>query len=529
MVELPPFVQALLNPEAYPQKPQRVELAQTHISFVFLTGPYVYKVKKPVDLGFLNFSTLELRRFYCEQEVLLNRRLAPDVYLGVEEIREQAPGRFGIGGPGVTVDYAVKMRQLPRDRMMNHLLDEGRVSQEDVRSLAVLLARFHAEAEASDVIARFGSPESVGRNSRENFEQTEKYLGRTVSPQRWEETSAYTQAFLEEQRPLLERRQEDGKIRDCHGDLHSGQIFLAEKVYVLDCIEFNERFRYIDIVNDLAFLAMDLEFHGRRDLAKALVETYTTSSGDQEAQGLLDFYKCYRACVRAKVSSFQLDDPSIPGPDKTHAARLASEYFDLAHSYAVKGKGPFLLICSGMVGTGKSTVAQELAQRSGFALLSSDLVRKALAGIPASEHRWERFESGMYSADFTRRTYDELFRRAKELLREGRSVILDASFRKAQEREKARALADESGAQIYVLECVCSEEEVKARLEIRLLQGGSPSDGRWEIYLEQKGIVEPVAEVPRFRHLVLDTTASSQQAVALLLEQLGDLLGGRRA
>ncbi|MBI2868034.1 MAG: AAA family ATPase [Chloroflexi bacterium] len=517
------LVQALLRGDAYPHRPKSVELVRTHISYVFLTGDYVYKVKKPVDFGFLDFTTLEKRRYFCQQEVELNRRLAPDVYLGVEEVREQN-GRIAIDGKGRTIDYAVKMRQLPRDRQMNELLRRGLVTPAMVRDIARTLATFHQRAEASPAIVEFGSVEAVGRNVIENFEQTEKYIGRSVSRDAWQETQDYARSFMSANRAVFERRVAEGRIRDCHGDLHSAQIFLVDKTYIVDCIEFNQRFRYIDTANDLAFLAMDLDFHGQRRLTKALIDAYVAASGDQGLRVLLDFYKCYRACVRAKVNSFQLDDQDVSGESKERLAAAARDYFDLAHAYAVGRSRPFLFITSGLVGTGKSTVAEGLAKAAGAVVISSDVVRKTLAGIPLAERRLEGYQTGLYDPAFSRRVYDELAVQGRKLLEQGKSVVLDASFGKAEERRRTVALAEATRAQLYVLECLCAEPEVKTRLEARLRAGTSPSDGRWEVYEQQRKSFEPILEVPAARHFIVDTTASSQQAVHELLETLESIL-----
>ncbi|MDO8491183.1 MAG: hypothetical protein Q7T04_04120, partial [Dehalococcoidia bacterium] len=267
MAGLPPFAEALLKPQAYPHLPQKVELVQTQVSFVFLTGDYVYKVKKPVNFGFLDFTSLEKRRYYCGQEVLLNSRLCPGIYLGVVKVcREDAS--FTIETQGEAVEYAVKMRQLPRERMLDYLLRHGNATPQMLEKVAGKLVEFHRKAETNPGIARFGGMETARTNTEENFGQTEKYIDITVSRDRYDVIRAYSLGFLERNVPLFEKRMREGRIRDCHGDLHAAHVCLTDDICIIDCIEFNDRFRYSDVAGDVSFLAMDLDYNGRSDLSR---------------------------------------------------------------------------------------------------------------------------------------------------------------------------------------------------------------------------------------------------------------------
>ena len=330
MPDLPPLVQALLNPGAYPEKPQTVELVQTHISFVFLADNYVYKVKKPVDFGFIDFTTLQKRQFFCQQELHLNRRLCRDIYLDVVPITQSA-GQFAIGREGEAVEYAVKMRRLPQERTMDKLLRAGEVNSEMVARVAAKLVAFHAEAEV--IRDGFGDLDTVRLNIEENFTQTEKYISETISAETFQRIKEYTTSFMKANAALFAKRVQEGKVKDCHGDLHAAHICFGNDICIFDCIDFNERFRYCDISSEIAFLAMDLDFHGSSDLARDFVDAYVELSGDGELMQLLDFYKCYRAYVRGKVESFQLDDPHISAKDKARVSGTAGRYFDLAQSY----------------------------------------------------------------------------------------------------------------------------------------------------------------------------------------------------
>ena len=327
---LPELVQALLDPKAYPDAPQGIELAQTQMSFVFLTDNYVYKVKKPVNLGYLDYTTLDKRRFYCQREVELNRRLCPDAYLGVVPIIRDK-GNIFIGGQGEGIEYAVKMRRLPQEAMMNVLLGKNQVSSEMVGGVAEKLVEFHQKAETSATISAFGDLATVTQNTEENFTQTEKYIGNAISQGKHRYIKDYTNRFIRQNASLFHRRIAGGKIRDCHGDLHAAHICFSDGICIYDCIEFNDRFRYCDVASEIAFLAMDLDHHGWADLSRSFVNTYVAQSQDKELLELLNFYECYRAYVRGKVESFKLDDPYIS--EKARVLATARRYFELAESY----------------------------------------------------------------------------------------------------------------------------------------------------------------------------------------------------
>jgi len=330
---LPSVVEALVEPRAYPHKPPKIELVQTQMSFVFLAGEYVYKVKKPVNLGYLDYTTLEKRQYFCRQEVELNRRLCPDVYLSVVPVVEEEGG-FHVEGQGRAIEYAVKMRQLPRDRMMDVLLPRGQVTPEMVAGVAEKLVNFHQKAETNQRIAAFGGLDVIRHNCDENFAQTDKYIGLTILRAKYERIRGYTDDFMRSNALLFEKRVREGRIRDCHGDLHAAHVCFTDDICIYDCIEFNDRFRYCDVASELAFLAMDLDRYQQAGLSRHLVNTYVRLSRDDELLKLLNFYKCYRAYVRGKVESFKLDDPLIPQSEKAKALESARSYFQLAESYA---------------------------------------------------------------------------------------------------------------------------------------------------------------------------------------------------
>jgi len=324
---------ALMNPAVYPDRPKQVSFTETHISLLFFTGKHAYKIKKPVNFGFLDFTTLEKRKHFCGLEVRLNRRLSRNIYLAVVAIRQR--GRdIVLGNRGRTIEYAVKMNQIPEDRLMDRLLDRGLVTPDMVAEVATRLADFYGGAETNERIRGFARPERLRQDTDENFEQTEKYIGTTISREQFEEIQRATDSFLVRKGEVFFQRIDGDWIRDCHGDLRLEHIFFGDEISILDCIEFNERFRYTDVSADIGFLAMDLDFRGRTDLGDYLIQQYAERSGDRGVYLVLDFYKCYRAYVRGKVESFRLDDANIEKEEKRKALSRAVKYFGLAQQYA---------------------------------------------------------------------------------------------------------------------------------------------------------------------------------------------------
>jgi aminoglycoside phosphotransferase family enzyme len=290
-------------------------------------------LKKPVDFGFLDFTSLEKRKFFCEEEVKLNRRLSPALYLGVVRITKEG-NRIHLEGKGEPVEYAVKMKQIPEEKLMDKLLERRQVTPKMIEAVSEKLVQFYYAAETNDLIKSFAKPERVKQDTDENFEQTEKYIDVTIPGEVYEEVKNKTNSFLRMNGKIFERRIASDRIRDCHGDLRLEHIFWGDEISIFDCIEFNQRFRYTDVAADIAFLAMDFDYHGREDLGEHLIRAYVGESGDHELMEVLDFYKCYRAYVRGKVESFRLDDPHIPEGEKKEAQKRAQKYFNLAHRYA---------------------------------------------------------------------------------------------------------------------------------------------------------------------------------------------------
>lgn len=528
----PKLMETMLRPQCYPHRPERVDLIQTHISYIFIAGDYVYKVKKSLDLGFLDFTTLDKRKFYCGEELRLNRRLAPNVYLEVIEISEDANGRIVLGKGNPIVEYAVVMKRLPQDGMLKTLLTEGNLDHSVMDTVARKLVDFHRSAATGGHIDEIGSVETIRRNHEENFEQTESYINITIPDYQYHFIKSYIYNFINNHHDLFTKRVADHRIRDGHGDLHLEHICIMasgdkrqseynpDDIVIFDCIEFNERFRYDDVAAEVAFLAMDLDYNGYPDYGNTFVRAYIGYSGDCDIGQLLNFYKCYYAYVRGKVVGFKINEDTIKRNERENAGKTAARYFDLAYTYAARLEKPTLILMAGLTGTGKSVRANLIAHHIGADIIKTDALRKELLNIAPSERHYEDFGKGIYSKDVTRITYDRSLELALEKLKRGRSVIIDASYKSRNDRRKASEAAETLGADFFVIECVCPEHIVKERLDLRMSDTGEASDGRWEIYQAQKGTFDEINEIEDRSHIVLDTSLTPEESIHAALRKI---------
>jgi uncharacterized protein len=534
----PRLVEAMFRPEFYSHRPEHVEFIQTHISYIFIAGDYVYKVKKAVDFDFLDFTTIDRRRFYCNEELRLNRRLAPDVYLDVLEIGEDAKGNIVLGKGVRIVDYAVLMKKLPEERMLRTLLQQGKIDRPVMDAVAGKLSDFHAHAATGGNIDEIGGVETIHRNHDENFEETRNYINTTIPEYQYRFIKYYAYDFMDRHRDLLVKRVKDHKIRDCHGDLHlehicimdsgtlldeargPGNYYSPDDIIIFDCIEFNERFRYEDVASEVAFLAMDLDYNGYPDYADAFVSAYIRYSNDREIGSLQNFYKCYYAYVRGKVISFRLGDSSASQDDREEEITTASRYFDLAYTYAGRLEKPTLILMAGLTGTGKTVRANSLAPRIGADIIRTDILRKEMLHIAPADRHPEAFGEGIYRDDVTRKTYGRALELASEKLREGKSVIIDASYKSSADRQKALTAAAGLKADFFIIECICPENIIKERLALRASDKGEASDGRWEIYLAQKETFEKITEIPEQSHIIIDASLTPEACTYKALQKI---------
>ena len=515
-------MQALREPAAYPQRADAVEIRQTHISVVFLVGPYVYKIKKPVSLGFLDFSTLERRHHFCQEEVRLNRRLAADVYLDVVPIVRRGSG-VEVEGHGEPIEWAVKMRRLDDRDTLEHRLARHEVDAEAVEKLARRVAAFHASADRGEHIAQFGRLEVVERNARENLEALRTSVGTAVSAEVFARLNTLLESQLAQLGPLVEDRAQRGVPCDTHGDLRLDHVYLLpdrappNDVLIIDCIEFNERFRYADPVADMAFAAMGLKLLGRGDLARVFVDAYFQTSHDVEGRTLVPFYTAYRAAVRGKVELIRSQEPEVPEADRAAALEASRAFWLLAlGELETRGKRPCLVAIGGLSGTGKSTLAVELAARAGFTLIRSDVVRKELAGASGTSMAAE-FGQGIYTPEWTERTYAECLRRARQVVFEGGRAMIDASFREDARRVELVESATSWGVPVVCVECQADPQIVRQRLAAR---SGDASDADWSIYQQAAASwVAPSTAVSPYWHAV-DSGGTREDTVLLALKVL---------
>ena len=517
----PRIVADLLRPDAHEPPADDLHLYETHSSWVVLAGPYAYKLKKPVNLGFLDFTSIERRRADCEEELRLNRRFSPEVYLGVVEVTER-DGHYRIGGESGSGEPAVWMRRLPAAGMLPVQLARGEVDERLARRIGRTLAKLHRRAETGHDIDAYGSPASVIANWQENFDQMGPFVGRTISSDVNEDIRAYVEQFAGKRAPLLKQRVAEGHVRDGHGDLHAASICIDDgQIVLFDCLQFAPRYRCADLASEVAFLAMDLEYHGRTELAWAFVDSYVCASGDHQLLSLLDFYICYRAYVRGKVRSLrlaQIEQGSAAGGEGGPLIAESRAYFDLAWAHTGGLPRPAMVVTMGLPASGKTTLARALAGRLGLVHLSSDVARKTMAGIQPTQRGSDAFGSGLYDSATTRRTYAGLRREAARWLRRGHGVVVDATFGNPGERAQMQQLAHRLGIDLHVVLCDADDATLIARLEARATEQGVVSDARIELWPELRAAFSPPDEQPSV--LRVDATRNieetTEQALVLL-------------
>ena len=518
-VERPKLVAAMLDPSAYPDSPPTVELRETHISWVFLAGELAYKVKKPLVLPFLDYGTPGRRREMCEQEVRLNRRLAPEIYLDVVGIACDDEGcRLTGADDPAAVEYAVKMRRVEERRSLAALAATGELAVDQIAATASLLARFHAAARSSPPNApTFPCSRRPWRRTARPCAQTAPGL---IAPQRLDAMDHFVDAFLGAERGQLVARAEAGRVRDCHGDLRAEHVIAPAQgpIYIYDCIEFNPQLREIDVGADLAFLVMDLAAIGAEPLGRVLAEEYRRAGGDPGDDRLLSFFAAYRAWVRAKVGCVRAGELAPGDPDLANVRAEIGAMMRLGHRFAWRARGPLVLVICGVSATGKSTLARLLAELSGWKHLSSDVIRKRRAGLAPTE----RASAEAYSHERTIETYRELGRCAATELRGGTSgAIVDATFHRREERDAFRSGLEESGIPLFFVRCTAPRDILEARIRRRQTDARRISDADETVLDRQLAEFEPLDEVPPAQRADLATDAPADD-LAVRIEALVD-------
>jgi uncharacterized protein len=507
--DMPAFARAMMRPEFYPERPAQIDVRETHISRVFIAGDFVYKTKKPVHFAFIDAATLSRRFELCRAELMLNSRLARGTYLAVVPILS-SPNGYELGNPcespvAGAVEYAVKMRRLDDDAMLERRVMSGRLEPSAIRAIAKRLAEFHAGA-ARDKSWQYGSASAVWRLVIGNVGECESFIGATLERRVFDELEAFCRGAITAHWELINARARGGRVCDGHGDLRAEHVSLAGgRVDVIDCVEFNESLRYGDVALEIAFLAMDLERLGARPLSREFVRAYIDVSRDDDLASLLPLYKCHRAIVRAKVASIGAGARGASTEEVEKARAKARRFFALALEYARSAARALVVIC-GRSGTGKSTLARVVRERSGFVAINSDRVRKRLAGLSPEIDAHEAYGRGIYSESATRATYDTMLAEAERELSQQRGVILDATYKDRAERRNVLELTRRLAVPLLFVECRADEAEVLRRLRARASEPGRVSDADAAVYQAQAAEFMPLSEIPARNRIAIDST-----------------------
>jgi aminoglycoside phosphotransferase family enzyme/predicted kinase len=480
----PTLVRALMQPEVYPHPCGEIRLVETHISYIFLTGDYAYKMKKPLNLGFLNFSELEKREFFCHEEVRLNSRTAPDIYLGVVSIGG-SPAHPVMNGSGEAFEYAVRMKQFPEEGLLDRQLREGALTAEKVVELAERAAELHEKIAVSGEADVFGSPDCVSIWALENFQQLEAKLRGAERLARLSGLKNWTEDWIEEHRELLQARKDGGFVRECHGDLHLGNITeIKGEVVLFDGIEFNDEIRWIDVINEMAFLFSDFEHRGAEGLGWVALNRYLEMTGDYAGLELFAFYRLYRLMVRAKIDSLRL---AQVGLDQAEREELESEveiYLKQGEAVTALGK-PTLVLMRGLSGSGKSYISSRLIGELQAVRIRSDLERKRLYQVAELGRSGSEVGEGIYSVEASRKTFEEVERLTRTVLSAGYHTIVDATFLKTDLVQRFRAVAATCGVQVRILDVRAPEKLLRERLSLRAEKGRDVSEADQSVLTEQ--------------------------------------------
>ena len=490
------LVAALRDPAVYPHRVDAVEVIETHISSVLLAGEYAYKLKKPVDLGFVDFSLLARRRHFCEEEIRLNRRTAQTLYQDVVPIKRSHTGAsLRIGGDGTVIDYGVRMRRFARDARLDQMAQLGTLDAPLIDQLAKVIAAFHVRCDPAPLDRTFGAPNEIHRWTMDNLRELQRLTTDPSQRQRIEYLARWTEDEFARRAPGFAERRAAGFVRECHGDLHLGNLVLIEGQPVLfDCIEFNPQLRFIDVMSDVAFTWMDLIDHGLPRLAWRLLNSYLEATGDYAGLATLRFYAVYRALVRAKVALIRRGQPGTPATEREIDEQACARYLSVAEDLTKGPRQKRIVLTCGVTGSGKTTVAQQLLELLGAVRVRSDVERKRLTGIAVTDHGHAEIDSELYDATTTRCTYEQLTRAATAIVDAGFPAIVDATFLHRADRETFRELSERLGARTTIVFCDAARETLRARVAARVARGTDASDATLDVLARQLGAFETPAD-----------------------------------
>ncbi len=500
--------------------PEAVELLETHISWILLIGDRAYKIKKPVDLGFVDFTTLEIRHRCCREELRLNGRLAPELYLDVVAITG-TPEQPRLAGGGTPIEYAVRMKRFPQTALLSHVLERGELRPSHIDALARGVAEFHREIETAAEGSPFGTPDNVVQPVRDNFAHVADSPTDEDAQKRVEQLRQWSEREWAALREDFADRKKQGCIRECHGDMHLGNIVLLdERITIFDCIEFNENLRWIDVMSEAAFAAMDLEDRGRADLGHRFLNAYLERTGDYGGLSVFRFYAAYRAMVRAKVACLRSQQSGVDDAELRRLHTELASYLDLAEKYSQPGRAQ-LLIAHGTSGTGKTRGTQVLVDQLGAIRVRSDVERKRLFGLQPEQQSDPQLAQHLYSSESTQRTYARLHESAATILEAGFPAIVDATFLQRRQRDLFRELARERAVPFRILDFSASEETLKERVVRRAQAGGDASEADLAVLEGQLLSQEPLQ--PDEREAVIEVDTEDEHAIERLLTAVAEI------
>jgi aminoglycoside phosphotransferase family enzyme/predicted kinase len=487
------LIEALRDPALYDHPVRDIRIRETHISWVILTGSYAYKIKKAVDFGFLDFSTLAKRHFYCLEELRLNRRFAPDLYIDVLPLTGDLH-QPQWGGAGRPIEYAVRMRQFPQHGLLSAIAAQRGLTPAHADEIALLVAGMHAQVDCATPDSPHGRPDDVHHWVMENFAHIRPSLFNTDDLQFLDRVGAWCTRMFHRCGSLIDRRRQNGYVRECHGDLHLGNLAMVDgRITPFDGIEFNPQLRWIDVMSEVAFLFMDLQERGYTGLAWRFLNGYLRQTGDYAGIELLDYYLVYRALVRAKVAILRLAQPGLDMVEQQAVREEYQSYMDLA-SRCTGPRRCALIITHGLSGSGKSWYAEQLVERLGAIRIRSDVERKRLHGYKPEADTASGIGSGIYTSAASMRTYEQLARLARHVIDSGYPVIIDATFLKREQRERFRQLATGTGVPLVILACSASQDTLRQRILMRQAADTDPSEAGIAVLESQLQSQEPLGE-----------------------------------
>ncbi len=510
------LINSLMRPEMYDPPVEKCVLIETHISWVILAGAYAYKIKKSLNLGFLDFSTLEKRQYYCEEELRLNKRLAPSIYLSVIPITGTVL-QPQWAGEGDAIEYAIKMRAFPQQVQLDRVLALGYLQASQLDTLARHIANFHHQIDVADTKSIFGEPEIIFQPIKENFKQIREHVKNPKALASLVELERWSEVTFQALQSTLKQRKSAGFVRECHGDMHLRNIaWVDDGPLVFDCIEFNPNLRWIDVMSDIAFLVMDLQDRKQPELAQRFLNNYLQHTGDYAGMRVLRFYQVYRALVRAKIDAIRADQAGISKEEQVDAEKDFFDYLKLALTYIRRGN-PQLIITHGMSASGKSTISQSLLELLGAVRIRSDVERKRMFALKQGNDGQVAVGKGLYSPEVTERTYRKLEELASQIIDTGHSVIVDAVFLQYQERERFRKLADSRHIPFVILECTADHETLRQRIRQRK---NDISDADLKVLEMQRSQWQPMLKHEGFNTVTIDTaTPVDIRTLAIQIKQ----------